>query len=65
MKQWNTERDASLDAARKVAAQKVAQAKAALDAETATAHKSIEASAGELAAQAVRAVLPMAAGGGR
>jgi F0F1-type ATP synthase membrane subunit b/b' len=48
-----------------VAAQKVAQAKAALDAETATAHKSIEASAGELAAQAVRAVLPMAAGGGR
>jgi len=65
VKQWNAERDASLDAARKVAAQKVAQAKADLDVETAAAHTTIQASAGELAAQAVRAVLPMAAGGGR
>jgi F-type H+-transporting ATPase subunit b len=65
VKQWNAERDASLDAARKVAAQQVAQARAALDAETATAHKAIQASTGELAAQAVRAVLPMTVGGGR
>ena len=65
VKQWNAERDASLDAARKSAAQKVSEAKAALDAEAAAARTSIQASAGELAAQAVRAVLPMAAGGSR
>jgi F-type H+-transporting ATPase subunit b len=65
VKQWNAERDASLDASRKSAAQKVAQAKAELDSETGAARNSIQASAGELAAQAVRAVLPMAAGGAR
>jgi F-type H+-transporting ATPase subunit b len=62
IKQWTAERDAALDAARKTAGQKVAQAKAELEAEAAQARKSIEASAGELAGQVVRAVLPAAAG---
>jgi len=65
VKQWNAERDAALDAARKVAGLKVAQAKAELEAEAASARQSIQASAGELASQVVRAVLPAAAGGSR
>jgi F-type H+-transporting ATPase subunit b len=65
IKQWNAERDAALDAARKVAGQKVSQAKAALEAEAAQARKAIQASAGDLARQVVRAVLPVAAGGSR
>lgn len=64
-KQWNAERDAALDAARKVAGLKVAQAKAELEAEAASARQSIQASAGDLASQVVRAVLPAAAGGSR
>ena len=62
IKQWTAERDAALDAARKTAGQKVAQAKAELEAEAAQARKTIEASSGELAGQVVRAVLPAAAG---
>jgi len=65
LKQWNAERDAALDAARKSARQKVDQAKADLDAETAAARQTIQASAGDLARLAVRAVLPVAAGGSR
>jgi F-type H+-transporting ATPase subunit b len=65
VKQWNAERDASLDAARKAAGQKVAEAKAELEAEAEQARKSIESSAGELASQVVRAVLPAAAGSSR
>jgi len=65
MKQWNTERDAALDAARKVAGQKVSQARAELEAEAAAARRSIQGSAGELANQVVRSVLPQAAGGSR
>lgn len=65
VKQWNAERDAALDAARKAGGQKVRQAKAELEAETAAARAAIQASAGDLAAQAVRAVLPLAAGGVR
>jgi F-type H+-transporting ATPase subunit b len=65
IKQWNAERDAALDAARKVAAQKVSQANAALAAEAAQARLAIQASAGDLARQVVRAVLPVAAGGSR
>lgn len=65
VKQWNSERDAQLDVARKAAGQKVSQAKAELDSETGAARKTIQASSGELAAQAVRAVMPMAAGGSR
>jgi F-type H+-transporting ATPase subunit b len=65
VKQWSGERDAALDAARKAAGQKVAEARVALEAEAAQARKNIEASAGELASQVVRAVLPAAAGSSR
>jgi F-type H+-transporting ATPase subunit b len=65
VKQWSQERDAALDAARKAAGQKVSQAKAELEAEAAAARQTIKATAGELASQVVRAVLPMAAGGSR
>jgi F-type H+-transporting ATPase subunit b len=65
VKQWNAERDAALDTARKVAALKVSQAKTELEAEAALARQTIHASAGELANQVVRAVLPLAAGGSR
>ena len=65
VKQWNAERDAALDAARKVAGAKVNEARAEIEAEAAAARKSIQASAGELANQVVRAVLPLAVGGSR
>jgi len=65
VKQWNAERDAALDAARKAAGLKVNQAKAELEAEAAQARLAIQASAGDLARQVVRAVLPVAAGGSR
>jgi len=65
IKQWNAERDAALDAVRKTAGQKVSKAKAALEAEAAQARLAIQASAGDLARQVVRAVLPVAAGGSR
>jgi F-type H+-transporting ATPase subunit b len=65
IKQWSAERDTALDSARKSAGQKVSQARAQLDQEAAAARKTIETSAADLAAQAVRAVLPVAAGGSR
>ena len=65
VQQWNAERETALAAARKSAGQKVGQAKGELDAEAAQARAAIEASAAELASQAVRAVLPAAAGGSR
>jgi F-type H+-transporting ATPase subunit b len=65
VKQWNAERDAALDAARKVSGVKVLQAKAGLEAEAATARQIIQDSAGDLARQVVQAVLPQAAGGSR
>jgi F-type H+-transporting ATPase subunit b len=65
VKQWNAERDAALDAARKVAGQKVSQAKAELEAEAAHAKAELQASAGDLARQVASAVLPVAAGGSR
>jgi F-type H+-transporting ATPase subunit b len=65
LKQWNAERDAALDAARKSSHQRVSQAVAELNVEAETARKVIEGSAAELASQAMRAVLPMAAGGSR
>jgi F-type H+-transporting ATPase subunit b len=63
VKQWNAEREAALDAARKVSGVKVSQAKAELDAEAETARQNLQATAGDLASQVVRAVLPQAAGG--
>ena len=65
MKQWNAERESVLDAARKAAAQKLIQAKAEIETETATAKQAIQASAGDLADQVVRAVLPVGVGGTR
>jgi F-type H+-transporting ATPase subunit b len=62
VKQWNAERDAVLDAARKVAGQKVSQAKAELEAEAAQAKVELQASAGDLARQVARVVLPAAGG---
>jgi F-type H+-transporting ATPase subunit b len=65
VKQWNAERDAALEVARKAAGEKLAQARAEVEAEAAQARQTIEASASELAAQVVRAVLPATAGGAR
>ena len=65
VKQWNAERDAQLDAARKSAGLKVSQARAELEAEAAAARQTILGSAGDLAGQVVRAVLPAVAGGSR
>jgi len=65
LKQWTAERDTVLEAARKKAVEKVRQARAELETEIATARAVIEASAADLAAQAVRVVLPIAAGGSR
>ena len=65
VKQRNAERDAALDAARKAAGAKVAQAKVELDNETARAQQAMQVSAADLANQVVRAVLPVAAGSSR
>lgn len=65
IKQWNAERDAALDEARKVAGARVREAKAELDAEAEGARRAIQASAGDLANQVVRAVVPVAAGSTR
>jgi F-type H+-transporting ATPase subunit b len=65
VKQWNAERDAAVDVARKAAQLKVGQAKAALEDEAARARAAIQSSVGDLARQVVRAVLPLAAGGSR
>jgi len=64
-KQRNTERETSLDLARKAAGAKVSQAKAEIDAEAERAKVTIQDTAGELANQVVRAVLPMTAGSSR
>ncbi|MGC1421094.1 MAG: ATP synthase F0 subunit B [Terracidiphilus sp.] len=64
-KQRSAERESALDAARKAAGVKVGEAKAALDGEAERARQTIHGSAGELANQVVRAVLPVAAGSSR
>jgi F-type H+-transporting ATPase subunit b len=65
IKQWNAERDAALEIARKAAGSKVSQARTELEIEADHARKAIEVSIAELASQVVRAVLPAAAGGSR
>jgi F-type H+-transporting ATPase subunit b len=65
IKQWNAERDAAVEVARKSAGASVSQARAELDAEAAHARQTIQGSVAELADQVVRAVLPAAAGGSR
>jgi F-type H+-transporting ATPase subunit b len=58
---WNAERENALAAARLAAQQRVHTAQAALAAQSAEARKQIEASASQLAAQVIAAVLPSAA----
>ena len=65
IRQWNTEREAALERARKAASGRVSAARADIEAETASARSAIEASASDLAHQAVRAILPAATGGSR
>jgi F-type H+-transporting ATPase subunit b len=65
VKQWNAERDVTLDAARRAAGQRVSEARAELEAEAERARQSILASAGALADEVVRAVLPLAVGSTR
>ncbi|HEX8712774.1 MAG TPA: ATP synthase F0 subunit B [Terracidiphilus sp.] len=65
VKQWNAERDAALESARKAAGAKVRQAREAVDEEAAAARQTIEASAADLAADVIRAVLPVTVGGSR
>jgi|SRR5579872_3485696 len=64
-KQRNSERETALDAARKAAGAKVSEARAGVDAEVERARQTIQGSAGELANQVMRAVLPQAAGSSR
>ena len=64
-KQRTAEREAALDAARKAAGSKVGLARAEMEAEAENAKQAIQGSAGELANQVVRAVLPLAAGSSR
>jgi F-type H+-transporting ATPase subunit b len=65
VQQWNAERDAAVDVARKAAGLKVGQAKTEVEAEAAEARTVLQASAGDLARMVERAVLPVAAGGER
>jgi F-type H+-transporting ATPase subunit b len=65
VKQWTTERDAALDSARQASGVKVSRAKAEVESEAASARQAIQATVSDLAGQAVRAVLPAAAGGSR
>lgn len=58
IRQWNAERESALGAARLTAQQHVHAAQAALQAQAAEARKQIEATAGQLAAQVLAAVLP-------
>ena len=64
-KQRNAERESALDETRKAAGVKVAQARTEIDSETDRARQAIQGSAGELANQVVRAVLPLAVGSSR
>ena len=65
VKQWNAERDAAVDVARKLSGKKATEAKAELEAEAVEARLAIQASAGDLAKQVVLSVLPLGAGGSR
>ena len=65
VKQWNAERDAALDAARKAAGEKVARPRPSSTPKPPRPAQTIQAAAADLAGQAVRAVLPAAAGGSR
>lgn len=61
LRQWNAERESALAAARLAAQQRVQAAQAALTTQSADARQQIEASAGQLAALVLAAVLPASA----
>jgi len=63
LKQWQSERDAALNAARAAAHTKVVAAVSEIEAEAAIARQNVQSQTGELAALVVRAILPQAAGG--
>ena len=58
LQQWVAEKDEALASARLAAQQRVAQARAGIEAEADSARRRIEDSAGQLAVQIVQAVLP-------
>ncbi len=58
LQQWTAEKDRALASARLAAQERVAQAKAGIEAEAASARQHIEKAAGLLAAQVLQAVLP-------
>ncbi len=61
LQRLNTDRDSAVAAARLAAQQRVEAAQAALDAQAADARRQIEASANQLAAQVLAAILPATA----
>ncbi|MGB9030119.1 MAG: hypothetical protein WCC27_08370 [Acidobacteriaceae bacterium] len=61
IQQWNAERESALTTARQLAQQRVQAAQDALQAQCLDARRQIEASASQLAAQVLAAVLPGAA----
>ncbi len=65
IRKWTAERDAAVEAARKAAGARVADAKAQVQSDAEHARLGVQAAASDLASQIVRAVLPAVAGGGR
>lgn len=58
LQQWNAQRDSALATARQAAQERVSAARAAIEGEAAAARHQVETSAGQLAEQIMRAVLP-------
>lgn len=58
LQQWNSEKDRAIASARLAAQERVAQARASIDAEAASARRQIENAAGLLAARVLQAVIP-------
>jgi F-type H+-transporting ATPase subunit b len=56
--QWNRERDRAIAEAHEAARRQLEEAKQALEAETAAAHRTLEGSIDELAGEILRAILP-------
>lgn len=65
IRQWNAEKDAAVDAARKASAARVSKAREELESETERARQAVQASVADLASQVARAVAPVAAGSSR
>jgi F-type H+-transporting ATPase subunit b len=58
LKEWNTQREAALAAARQAAHERVAAARTAIEADAAEARHHIEGSVDQLASQIMKAILP-------